>query len=130
MVKPLSEKVTVMYHNFFTSGGAMESQLEGMCITNMEKMMKFLDTYIILDLGIAKNTEQIVRLDNNQGWLKQWEKGMSKLVGEVWSLQDTVKDQASTISILWDHVGELELGHHLLCDRIIAIEVRTSMVAL
>ena len=38
-------------------------------------------------------------------------------------------DQASTIRLLQDRVGELEDGHCLLCDRIVTIEVRTSIVA-
>ena len=38
-------------------------------------------------------------------------------------------DQASTIRLLQDCVGELEVGRCLLCDRIVTIEVRTSIVA-
>ena len=123
VVKPLSEKVTAMYHDFFMFGGAMESWLEGMCINTKEALVKVLESYWILDIRIKNNTEQIIRLDNNQGWLESWEKGMNELVGEVWSLQDIVKDQSSTISLLWDHVRELELGHRLLHNRIIAIKV-------
>jgi hypothetical protein len=76
-------KLAEMYQEFFTTGGAMESRLEGMCVDNKEGLVKVLDTFICLEKGIKENTDQIVQLDDNQSWLKNWEKGMSKLVGEV-----------------------------------------------
>ena len=45
------------------------------------------------------------------------------------AFKEVLNAQAVTIIALKDRVGELELGHCLLCDRIIVIEVRMLMVA-
>ena len=44
-------------------------------------------------------------------------------------LKGQIDLQEATITALKDWVGELELGRHLLRNRIITIEVRMSMVA-
>jgi hypothetical protein len=44
-------------------------------------------------------------------------------------LNNLVQDQATTIRLLQQCVGELELGHRVLRDRVINIEVRMLMVA-
>jgi hypothetical protein len=123
VVKLLSERVSAMYQDFFTFGGAMESRLEGMCVDNKESLVKLLDAFVCLDRGIKNNTNQIVWLDNNQEWLERWEKGMNDLVGEVCSLQETVQGQSATITALKDCIRELELGHGILQDCVIHIEV-------
>jgi chromosome segregation ATPase len=48
---------------------------------------------------------------------------------ELRDFSELVLDQAATIRLLQERVGELELGHGVLQARMINIEVKTSMVA-
>jgi chromosome segregation ATPase len=48
---------------------------------------------------------------------------------ELQDFSELVLDQAATIRLLQERVGELELGHGVLRARVINIEVKTSMVA-
>ena len=109
VIKELSNKVTAHYHNFFTSGGAMESKFNGRMEEHFGDLLHFVNNK-------EDNTEAFNDVVNTQALA-------------IVDLTEWVDAQAVTITALKDWVGELELGHCLLCDRIIAIKVRMSMVA-
>ena len=54
---------------------------------------------------------------------------MTEMSKNIWDLYELSTNQAATIKLLQEHVGELELGHGVLWAQVINIKVRTLMVA-
>jgi hypothetical protein len=148
VVKPLSEKVTAMYHDFFMSGGAMESRFDGLleghgerlavveqasgiaaekCDSVWDVLMSWMVTFEALETNIGKafenNTKTHERVSIIEDWLEPNSWMVVETQGQIVELLDLVKDQASTICLLQQRIGDLELGHRLLRDRVIHIEV-------
>jgi chromosome segregation ATPase len=148
VVKPLSEKVTAHYHDFFTSGGSMESRFEGLidghgerlavveqasavaaekCDSVREVLTSWMMTFEALEgnVGKAFNNSNIAfnRIKDIEDWLEPNSRSIVEAQEQIASLADLVKDQASTIRLLQDRVGELELGHGVLRAHVINIEV-------
>jgi hypothetical protein len=64
------------------------------------------------------------RVKDLEDWLEPNSRSIVEAqVSRSRSLTDLVKDQVSTIRLLQDRVGELELGHGVLRARVINIEV-------
>jgi hypothetical protein len=140
VVAPLSRKVSDMYQDFFTSSGAMESRFDGLLEEHHERM-----NVLEQASGIAAE-----KCDSVQDVLTSWmvtfealETSISDAAARVQHMEDHLVtrlkellemlevaiNQAATIQLLQERVGELELGHGVLQARVINIEVRMSMVA-
>jgi hypothetical protein len=55
-------------------------------------------------------------------WLGQHSDGMMVMLKDIQDLANIVFGQTTTITTLKDWIGELELGHHVLRDRVTHIE--------
>jgi archaellum component FlaC len=148
VVVPLAKKVSDMYQDFFTSGGAMESRFDGTleehherlnvveqgnaraaekCDSVREVLTSWMMTFEALEGNVGKcfaNTNLVSdRVKDLEDWLEPNSRSIIEAHEQIASLADLVKDQASTIRLLQDRVGELELGHGVLRARVINIEV-------
>jgi predicted nucleic acid-binding Zn-ribbon protein len=141
VVATLDKKVSDMYQDFFTSGGAMESRFDGMleehhdrlnavelgnaraaekCDSVREVLTSWMVTFEALEGSIGKTAEDVKVIED---WLEPNSRSIIEAQVEIEKLTDLVKDQASAIRLLQDRVGELELGHGVLRARVINIEV-------
>jgi hypothetical protein len=60
VVVPLLEKVSGMYHDFFTTMGAVEEKLEACCEKIQHSCVVVMDSLVCLEKGIKENTDEIV----------------------------------------------------------------------
>jgi hypothetical protein len=148
VVVPLAKKVSDMYQDFFTSGGAMESRFNGTleehhdrlnavelgnaraaekCDSVREVLTSWMVTFEALEGNVGKcfdNTNLVSgRVQDLEDWLEPNSRSIVEAQEEIGKLTDLVKDQASAIRLLQDRIGELELGHGVLWARVINIEV-------
>ena len=154
VIKKLSNQVTAHYRDFFTLGGAMESRFDGIldhhherlnlvelvsgivaekCDNVREVLTSWMATFKVLELSVGDATTRVIAMEDH---LLERSQSLVELDTQVQDqssmiqlLKEQMDSQEATITALRDHVGELELDHHLLHDRIIAIKVRRSMVA-
>jgi hypothetical protein len=141
VVVPLAKKVSDMYQDFFTSGGAMESRFDGTleehhdrlnavelgnaraaekCDSVREVLTSWMVTFEALEGSIGETAKDVKVIEE---WLEPNSRSIVETQVELGKLTDLVKDQASVIRLLQDRVGELELGHGVLRARVINIEV-------
>jgi hypothetical protein len=141
VVATLNKKVSDMYQDFFTSGGAMESRFDGTleehhdrlnavelgnaraaekCDSVREVLTSWMVTFEALEGNIGKTAEDVKVIED---WLMPNSCSVIETQEQIASLAELVKDQASTIRLLQGRVGELELGHGVLRARVINIEV-------
>jgi predicted nucleic acid-binding Zn-ribbon protein len=141
VVATLDKKVSDMYQEFFTSGGAMESRFDGTleehhdrlnavelgnaraaekCDSVREVLTSWMVTFEALEGNIGKTAEDVKVIED---WLEPNSRSIIEAQVEIEKLTDLVKDQASVIRLLQDRVGELELGHGVLRAHVINIEV-------
>ena len=145
---PFIEKVTLMYQDCFTAGGAMESDFQGRLDNHQERLNKvelasgiakekcdsvrdvltsWMSTFKALEGSIGDTSTRVFAMEDHLTKRSQSLVDLAKEVQDNSSLircmQERMDSQDVTIMALRDWVGELELGHRLLRDRIIAIEV-------
>jgi hypothetical protein len=141
VVVPLAKKVSDMYQDFFTSGGAMESRFDGTleehhdrlnavelgnarasekCDSVREVLTSWMVTFEALETSVGRTAKDVKVIED---WLKPNSRSIVEAQERIVEMSDLVKDQASTIRLLQDRVGELELGHGVLRARVINIEV-------
>jgi hypothetical protein len=141
VVAALDKRVSDMYHEFFTSGGAMESRFDGTleehhdrlnavelgnaraaekCDSVREVLTSWMVTFEALEGSIGKTAEDVKVIED---WLVPNSRSVIETQEQIASLAELVKDQASTIRLLQGRVGELELGHGVLRARVVNIEV-------
>jgi hypothetical protein len=137
----LAKKVSDMYQDFFTSGGAMESRFDGTleehhdrlnavelgnaraaekCDSVREVLTSWMVTFEALEGSIGDTAKDVKVIEE---WLEPNSRSIIDAQEQIASLTDLVRDQASTIRLLQDRVGELELGHGVLRACVINIEV-------
>jgi hypothetical protein len=140
VVAPLLQKVSDMYQDFFTSSGAMESRFDGLldehherlnavelgngiaaekCDSVQDVLMSWMVTFEALETSVA---DAVARVQHMEDHLVTRSK-------ELLEISEVAIDQAATIRLLQERVGELELGHGVLRACVINIEVRMLMVA-
>ena len=108
-------------------------RVEANCETTREVLSSWMVSFKALEKSIADESSQVVAMEDHltersmdlHNFAKKFEEKMAL----VDRMQERMDSQDVTIMALKDRVGELELGRRLLRDRIIAIEVRRSMVA-
>ena len=147
-VVPFIEKVTLMYRDCFTAGGAVESEHQGRldnhqerlnvvelaseiarekCDSVREVLTSWMVMFEVLEGSIGDATTRVVAMEDHLTERSQSLVDLAKEVQDNTSLiqcmQERMDSQEVTITALRDRVGELELGRHLLCNRIITIEV-------
>jgi hypothetical protein len=141
VVATLAKKVSDMYQDFFTSGGAMESRFDGTleehhdrlnavelgngraaekCDSVREVLTSWMVTFEALEGSIGDIAKDVKVIKE---WLEPNSRSIIEAQVEIEKLTDLVKDQASAIRLLQDRVGELELGHGVLRAHVINIEV-------
>jgi hypothetical protein len=141
VVVPLAKKVSDMYQDFFTSGGAMESRFDGTleehhdrlnavelgnaraaekCDSVREVLTSWMVTFEVLEGSIGDTAKDVKVIEE---WLEPNSRSIVDAQVEIGKLTDLVRDQASAIRLLQDRIGELELGHGVLRARVINIEV-------
>jgi hypothetical protein len=142
VIKELSEKVNVMYRDFEESrlDGVLEGHHERLsvveqasaiaaekCDSVREVLTSWMMTFEALEGNVAKafgNTNVTFdRIKDIEDWLMPNSKMVVETQEQIAGLSELVKDQASTIRLLQGRIGDLELGHRLLRDRVIHIEV-------
>jgi hypothetical protein len=140
VVAPLA-KVSDMYQDFFTSGGAMESRFDGTleehhdrlnamelgnvraaekCDSVREVLTSWMVTFEALETSVGRTAEDVKVIED---WLEPNSRSIVEAQEQIAGLADLVKDQVLTIRLLQDRVGELEFGHGVLRARVINIEV-------
>ena len=110
-----------------------QTRVEANCVTTREVLSSWMTSFEALEKSIADEASRVYAMEDHlekrlmdlHNFGKEFEEKMA-LVGRM---QERMDSQDATILALKDRVGELELGRRLLRDRIIAIEVRRSMVA-
>jgi hypothetical protein len=141
VVATLDKKVSDMYQDFFTSGGAMESRFDGTleehhdrlnavelgnaraaekCDSVRDVLTSWMVTFEALEGSIGETAKDVKVIEE---WLEPNSRSIVEAQVEIGKLTDLVRDQASAIRLLQDRVGELELGHGVLRARVINIEV-------
>jgi hypothetical protein len=100
---------------------------DGKCDDVREVLTSWMVTFEALEGNVGKcftNTNLVSdRVKDIEDWLEPNSRSIVEAQEQIVSLADLVKDQASTIRLLQDRVGELELGHGVLRARVINIEV-------
>jgi hypothetical protein len=150
VVTPLSQKVSNMYQDFFMSGGAMESRFDSLleehherlnsvelvnriaaekCDSVWDVLTSWMVTFEALETSVGSVAARAQTLEDNQEWLASHSAAMTDMSRNIRDLYELSTDQAATIKLLQERVGELELGHGVLRAHVIHIEVRMSMVA-
>ena len=148
VVVPFIEKVTLMYQDCFPAGGAIESEHQG-CLDNHQERLNVVElaseiakekcdsvrevltswmvTFEALEKSIADASTRVFAMEDHlterSQDLHNFGKKFEEKMALIERMQERMDSQDATIMALRDRVGELELGHRLLCDRIIAIEV-------
>ena len=148
VVVPFIEKVSLMYWNCFTAGGAMESGFQG-CLDNHQErlnevelasriakekcdsvqdvLMSWMSTFEALEGSIGDATTRVVAMEDHLTERSQHLVDLTSTVQDnsslLWRMQERMDSQEVTITALRDQVGELELGCRLLHNRIISIKV-------
>ena len=109
------------------------NRVEANCATTREVLSSWMVSFEALERSIADESTRVVamedHLEKRSMDLHNFGKEFEEKMALVERMQERMDSQDATIMALKDRVGELELGRHLLRDRIIAIEVRRSMVA-
>jgi hypothetical protein len=129
-----------MYHEFFTSGGAMESRFDGTleehhdrlnsvelvseraaekCDSVWDVLTSWMVTFEVLETSVADAAARVQHMEDH----------LVTRSKELLEMLETAIDQATIICLPWDRIGELELGHGVLRACEVDIEVRRSMVA-
>ena len=108
-------------------------RVEANCATTREVLSSWMVSFEALEKSIADESTQVVAMEDHLTERSQdlynFTKKFEEKMALVEKMQEQMDSQDATIMALKDRVGELELGRRLLRDRIIAIEVRRSMVA-
>jgi hypothetical protein len=99
------------------------------CESVREVLTSWMVTFEALETSVGSVTAQAQTLEDNQEWLASHSAAMTEMSNGIREFQEMVLDQATTIRLLQERVGELELGHGVLRARVINIEVRMSIVA-
>ena len=105
-----------------------KERVEANCATTREVLASWMTSFEALEKSIVNESSRVVAMEDHltersmdlHNFAKKFEEKM-ELVNRM---QERMDSQDATIMALKDRVGELELGHRLLRDRIIAIEVR------
>ena len=110
-----------------------QTRVEANCVTTREVLSSWMTSFEALEKSIADESTRVVAMEDHLTERSQDLYNFAKKFEEKMELVDRMQErmdsQDATIMALKDRVGELELGCRLLRDRIIAIEVRRSMVA-
>ena len=110
-----------------------KGRVEANCATTREVLSSWMVTFETLEKNIADEASRVYamedHLEKRSMDLHLFGKEFEEKMALVERMQERMDSQDATIMALKDRVGELELGRRLLRDRIIAIEVRRSMVA-
>ena len=108
-------------------------RVEANCATTREVLSSWMTSFEALEKSIADESSRVVAMEDHLTErsmdLHNFGKEFEEKMALVARMQERMDSQDATIMALKDRVGELELGRRLLRDRIIAIEVRRSMVA-
>ena len=108
-------------------------RVEANCATTWEVLSSWMVSFEALEKSIADESTRVVAMEDHLTErsmdLHNFGKKFEEKMDLIDRMQEQMDSQDATILALKDRVGELELGHRLLRDRIIAIEVRMSMVA-
>ena len=148
VVVPFIEKVTLMYWDCFTAGGAVESEHQGRldnhqerlnavelaseiakekCDSVWEVLTSWMATFEALEGSIGDATTRVHAMEDHlterSQDLHNFAVRFEDQSALLQRMQERMDSQDATITALRDRVGELELGRRLLRDRIIAIEV-------
>jgi hypothetical protein len=106
-----------------------KDQTDKKCESVQEVLTSWMVTFEVLETSVGSVTTRAQTLEDNQEWLASHSAAMTEMSRGIREFQEMVLDQATTIKLLQECVGELELSHGVLQARVIHIEVRTSMVA-
>ena len=110
-----------------------KDRVEANCATVREVLSSWMVSFEALEKSIADESTQVVAMEDHLTErsmdLHNFGKKFEEKMALVERMQERMDSQDAIILALKDRVGELELGCRLLRDRIIAIEVRRSMVA-
>jgi hypothetical protein len=97
---------------------------EEKCSSVQDVLMSWMQTFEALEVGVGSSTMQIQTLEDNREWLVSHSEAMTEMSRGIREFQELVLDQATTIKLLQECVGELELGHGVLRAHVLHIEVR------
>ena len=113
-----------------TWGGVLQARVDDLelardrtnekCDTVREVLTSWMVTFEALEKSIGNTAEDVKTIED---WLTPNSWCVAETQEQIKELTDLVKDQASTIRLLKDHVRELELGHGVLQTRVANIEV-------
>ena len=110
-----------------------KDRVEANCATVREVLTSWMVTFEALEKSITDESTRVVAMEDHLTErsmdLHNFGKKFEEKMALIERMQERMDLQDATILALKDRVGELELGRRLLRDRIIAIEVRRSMVA-
>ena len=139
------EELREMKHHFeesearqYLHGGGITARLDSLelertrveanCATVREVLSSWMVSFEALEKSIADESTRVVAMEDHLAErsmdLHNFGKKFEEKMALVERMQEWMDSQDVTIMALKDRVGELELGRHLLRDRIIAIEVR------
>jgi chromosome segregation ATPase len=113
-----------------TWGGVLQGRVDDLelakgrtdekCESIREVLTSWMVTFEALEQSIGRTAEDVKVIEE---WLEPNSRCVAETQEQIKELSDLVKDQASTIRLLQDRVGELELGHGVLRTRVANIEV-------
>ena len=107
--------------------------MEANCATTWEVLSSWMVSFEALEKSIADESTRVIAMEDHPTErpmdLHNFGKKFEEKMDLIDRMQERMDSQDATIMALKDRVGELELGRRLLRNRIIAIEVRRSMVA-
>jgi hypothetical protein len=97
------------------------------CDSVRDILTSWMITFEALETNIGKahdnNAKTHERVNVIEDWLELNSQMVVETQGQISELSDLVRDQATTIRLLQGWIGELELGHHILQDCVLHIEV-------
>jgi type I site-specific restriction endonuclease len=103
--------------NFLELG---KERTDAKCDNVQEVLASWMVTFGALETSIGRTAEDVKVIED---WLEPNSWTIIEAQEQITGLADLVKDQASTIRLLQQWVGELELGHGVLRAHVINIEV-------
>jgi chromosome segregation ATPase len=129
VIKEMKDHLEEERKNYVWGGGVTErlnfleqgkERTDAKCDDVREVLTSWMVTFEALETNIGRTAKDVKVIED---WLEPNSRSIIEAQEQIVGLSDLVKDQASTIRLLQQRIRDLEVGHRLLRDRVIHIEV-------